>query len=426
MNYKFWHNLKYINWTKEAQLEKVSCDEFVSIKEKLESAGGVRIRKKTLREAFFDNDYYLEKTGNWVRLYYKNNKDKYIIVSTNSYDEAKNGREKSKSGALTIFTKKFREDTGLGHKALSTAFGTTGPEFKNCIPKQFYYMNKNYICSDKKTWSLMLSGIDDSSHYPSCALGRMPDANTMIEVDGIVEPSDEYPFAFWLESGHCAEKGRFDTRDWMEDQFWWPYLFGDKKRMEKACIKDKKTVLMKASAYTMDETWKYFYSLRKEDEGAKLVMNSAIGQMHQRDCGFKKYSAHPYAHLAAVILARANTKHWKKCKDIGTKQIVSVVVDSIIYKSCYSFGCKPEDKDLGKYVQEFLVCKGAFKSTMCYIIKGNGYNKIRTSGYNAWSDGRPLDKDKIDINNVSPAIMWDWIKVRGIDNIKFSEEEIII
>ena len=63
---------------------------------------------------------------------------------------------------------------------------------------------------------------------------------------------------------------------------------------------------------------------------------------------------------------------------------------------------------------------------MCYIIKGNGYSKIRTSGYNAWSDGRPLDKDKIDVNNVSPAIMWDWIKVRGIDNIKFSEEEIII
>ena len=93
MNYKFWHNLKYINWTKEAQLEKVSCDEFVSIKEKLESVGGVRIKKKTLREAFFENDYYLEKTGNWVRLYYKNNKDKYVIVSTNSYDEATNGRE---------------------------------------------------------------------------------------------------------------------------------------------------------------------------------------------------------------------------------------------------------------------------------------------------------------------------------------------
>lgn len=418
MNYRFWHKLKYINWTQEAQLQKVGCDEFVAIKDKLEDMGGERIKKKTLRKAFFDFDYYLEKTGNWVRLYYKNEKDKYVIVSTNSYDEQKNKRPKSKSGALTIFTKKFRELNGLSNKALSTAFGTTGAEFKVCIPKQFYYMNKDYICLDKKSWKAGISGIDDNSHYPSCALGRMPDANTMIEVEGIVEPTDEYPFAFWLESGHSAEKGVYDTRDWTEDQFWFPYLFGDRNRMKRSCIVDKKTVLMKASNYTMDETWKYFYALRKEDEGAKLVMNSAIGQMHQRDEGFKRYKAHPYAHVAAVILGRANNKHWLKCKEIGSRQIVSVVVDSIYYKSSKSFGCNQQEKDLGKYVQEFYDCQGAFKSIMCYMIKGDGYTKIRTSGYNTWNDGRPLNKEEIEVDKVSPSIMWDWQKTRGIDKIE--------
>lgn len=416
MNYKFWHGLKYINWTKEAQLVKITCDGFMDVIDKLERKGGTKIKKKTLRSAYFGDDYYIEKTGNWKRLYYRDD-DGYKIVSTNVYDEAKNTRTKTKSGALTIFTRKFREDTGLGQKALYTAFGTVKADFKDCIPKQFYYMNKEYICTDKKSWKGGLCGIDDSSHYPSCALGRMPNAREMIEVDGIVEPTDEYPFAFWLESGNCAEKDVFDTREWTADEFWWPYLFGSKERMNRACKKDSKTILMKASEYTMDKTWRYFYDLRRADPDAKLVMNSTIGQMHQRDGDFKKYKDHPYAHIAAVILARANTKHLKKCKQIGNNNIVSVVVDSIYYRASYKYGCSEKEKDLGKYVQEFYCCQGAFRSTMCYMIRGNGYKKLRTSGFNCWKDGRPIDKD-MNIDNVSPMIMWDWIKLRKIDSLE--------
>ena len=421
------HFLTYVDWRKDAELIKGSTEEFGKLLEDLQKKGGQPTKAKTKRNGYINSNYRIETVGNWKRLYYYDNGFK--IFSTNIFDENKNEKPRTRQ-ALVVLKDKFKEETGLGNKAFSIAFGTTEAEFKNCIPKQFYYMNKEYITVDKKDAKFkgaLLTGIDDSSHYPSCGCGILPDANTAVRIEGHAEPSEEFPFAFYLKSGMCAEYGVFDTRTWVEDRKWGPHLFDSKKwRKNDFYYKDEITVLMKASKYELTNCWKYFYAKRKEDPEAKLVMNSAIGQMHQKDEGWKRYKRFPYAHIAAVIIARANQKHLNKIKQIGDKNIVQVCVDGLIYKTNYKWGADPSKKDLGVYVTEFKLGYAVFKGTNTYVIKDlyNKTYKVRLSGYNAWKDGRPLIKEEFDGSH--PELMWDLCKIDKTKRGENYEEEIEI
>lgn len=416
--YELKHILKYVMWSKEATMTKGSTEEFGNILEGLIEKGFKQIKTKTVRYSFINQGYYIETIGNWKRLYYYDKAWK--IFSTNIYDENKNKEKKNfKNSALVILKNKFKEVSGLGQKCFSQAFGTTPEEFKNCVPKQFYYMNNNFITKkreDARFNAEFLCGIDDSSHYPSCGCGRLPDANTSLTIKGHAEPTEEYPFAFYLKSGLCAEYGVFDMRDWINDPKWGPHLFTTKRWVAgKFYYEDEVTVLMKASKYELTQCWRYFYNKRKEDEEAKLVMNSAIGQMHQRTEGWKRYERFPYAHLAAVIIGRANQKHLNMIKYIGNQRIVQVCVDGIIYKRCDVEGKDPSQKDLGVYVNEFKFAHAVFKSTNCYVIKDmlTKKFKIRLSGFNAYKDGRPLVREEFDGNH--PEAMWDLIKIDKTD-----------
>lgn len=422
---EFKHILDYINWNNEAELIKCSTEEFGKQLERLQKKGGMPTKAKTKREEFADYNYRIETTGNWKRLYYY---DKgFKILSTNVFDEKRNERPRTRQ-ALVVLKDKFKEETGLGNKAFSKAFGTVKAEFKNCIPKQFYYMNKEYITTckeDARFKGQLLTGIDDSSHYPSCGCGRLPDSNTAVCLNGYVEPTEEFPFAFYIKSGFCAEYGVFDTRSWVSDLKWGPCLFDKKKWKENAFYReDEITVLMKASQYELTECWKYFYAKRKEDPEAKLVMNASIGQMHQKDVGWKRYDRFPYAHIAAVIIARANQKHLNMIKKIGENNIVQVCVDGLIYKNNGKYGADKSKKDLGVYVTEFKYGYAVFKGTNTYVIKvmPSGEFKIRLSGYNAWKDGRPLINEEFDGNH--PEAMWDLCKIDKTKRGENYEEEI--
>ena len=77
-----------------------------------------------------------------------------------------------------------------------------------------------------------------------------------------MQPTEEYPFAFYA-SGHCAEYGVFDTHEWLGSPLF-PYLFRLDQREDYAfnplSDEEELTILMKASDYTMDSVWNYFYA----------------------------------------------------------------------------------------------------------------------------------------------------------------------
>lgn len=406
------HKKKYINWKEEGSIVTVSNEKFKIKLEGFAALGYNKLSAKTIR-AGYANGYFREKVGNWERLYVKES-EKFVIYSTNVFDLKKNERTDGTKGGITLLTQKFREDhPELGRYAINKAFGKSPEEIKSCIPKQFYYFNPNYSSSRGYIEVIKHVGaVDDSSHYPACARGALPDYNRSVIKKGMVEPTKEYPFAYWPEIGCCAELDRFDMRDWVEDDEFAPRLFVD---LGLTCTKANYTVLCPASSYELGPEFEYFYSLRKEDIGAKLVMNKSIGQMHQKNEGFKKYDQHPLAHLAAIIIGRANQAHLDMINKIGRSRVLQVVVDGLIYLGKERYGVDESEKALGKYVQEFTDAEVVFNNILCYMIKDfeNNKVKVKTSPYNRYSDGRIIDEKDFDINTPYD-VMWDMITVKEI------------
>lgn len=256
-----------------------------------------------------------------------------------------------------VINKLFKKYNGC---TLYKAYHTVDSRiYRNLVPKPTYYLID-------KGWGKEHSHVqyaDVSSMFPSCARGRLPDAKTAVQYEGRVRPTEEYPFAFYLNSHHCAEYGVFDTHD---------YLKLPKEYMRMQCftqrgkrtisiynnIKDYQdvTVLMKASDYEMTEvfeeinTWKAIPDLCAL---AKAISNKGLGTFHHNPEKQGKEYLMDYYHVAAIFIGRANAKQYamvRKIEDEGGV-ILSLIVDSIIYRFHDQIGIPK--KVLGEYYAEF-------------------------------------------------------------------------
>lgn len=262
----------------------------------------------------------------------------------------------------------FEEITG---STLCKAFKPVDSrEFMFCVPKSVYYHDPIYARQE-------IDGInyaDVSSMFPANARGRLPDAHTVIRIEGYAKPTEEYPFAFYLKSHHCAEYGVFDTHDYMKlpnRYFMWQCLTDSGKPIYKT-VPDKMevTVLMKPSEYEMTEVFEQLYKEKLAgDPLAKAIQNIGIGTLHKNPKKSHKEYIMDYYHLAAIILGRSNAKQWKAVREIerGGGLVISLIVDSIIYTGYKQIG--GQKKVLGEYYGEFTdVCLRATDSINKYVI----------------------------------------------------------
>lgn len=399
-SFKIDRQLRYINWKKESNVIRLSQEDFANKYNELINTRK-SIQYTTIRYLYSDEDVFSIQVKSDYRILCLKEKGKYIRYSTNEFDNTKNDQEEYQgSKAIVEFISKFKE---LNDTTLYKAFGTTEIEFKRNIPKQFYYLNRD--CLHKE---LIASSIDGCSQYPSNMCGLLPDSHTMIEVNGRVEPNEEYPFAFY-KSGHLAEYKVFDTHKWLLSPYFdrlfrlfkedWPILN----------LKDNEevTYLMKASKYTLDDVWEYFYDRRKIDNLAKLVMNSSIGMMHT-----EKYNSYKYAHLVAIAIARGNQKILNMCERIGYKNIIHICVDGIIYKGSQVYGV--DYKKLGVFNQEFIGCDFLISNMNKYIaMKDNKCIKAKHGNCNT-----NLITDA-EIKKLTDQYLWIFINpLEGVENGK--------
>ena len=386
--------LNYIYWRKEADFIKLDNEAF-SKKLEYYLKNGISTKDFSDRGFFLDNKnaYSFTKKENYLNLYVIENGRK-LVYTTNNFDNTKNSLNDTGTKAIQELTKKFKERTNL---TFCKAFGTCSEDIKKCVPKQFVFTNKLYL--NKKLRNI--SSIDGCSWYPAHMRKTLPTAKSSITVSGTVLPTAEYPFAFYIKSGHSAEYKEYDTHEWVDSVFA-PALFVNLEYIKNVKPEDDITVLMKSSGYDLKEEYEYFYALRKTNEEAKLVMNASIGMLHK-----KNYKDYKYAHLAVVALARANNDHLKMIEKIGAFNIVHICVDGIIYKGNAVYGEK--DKSLGVYHQEFVNCEGFIRGLNAYIIQKNGLNvKIKHGAYNKNSDGTDIDESKIkDFKEVYNWVMID-------------------
>ena len=397
MSNMIFHKIQYINWKYEAKKIILTAEE---MKIKLAETFGSRIKAntKTKRSEYTESTYGLETHGDYVELYLFENNE-YLIYSTNMVDNKKNENTKvCKPDRLFDF--KFRELNN--NISIRKAFGFAHRDIKKCIPRQFYYINRRFCNNLYKA-----SAIDASSQYPSGCLGRLPDYHTAIAVKGRAFPTDEYPFAFYA-SGHCAEKDVFDTHEWLSNPMF-PYLFrlDQKENYAFTPLKDDEelTILMKASEYTMDSTWEYFYANKNscskdspEYEEAKLIMNKTIGSWHRKDKDKKRlmtyddHGSYQLAHIVAIAIARGNQKILDMVEKIGPQFILHICVDGIIYLGDRKFGI--DESKLGKFAQEFIGADFVMKDINVYCARQNNHCiKFKHGGFDLY-EGSAIDESQ--------------------------------
>lgn len=388
-------NYRYIRWylTDIEIVDNAFIEDKVS---KLIKAGGVDVTSsKSKREDWLKNkiSYHLDKKKNSCTLYVRENNEykRYLTKLESSTKDITPGM------CGTELRKVFTEKTGV---TLKKAFGTTSSnDIRLCSPKPLYYINPKYC---NKTLD-NVSGIDVVSMYPACVRGNLPDAHTAIEVKGRVDPTKEYPFAFYIKSHHCAEYGVFDTHDYMSIKFdpelnkWLCY-----NSLKSSCMynviddEDEVTVLMKPSKYSFDSTMNTFMERKMNgDTLAKAVMNIGLGTLHKnpdRQKGMKKgKEIQGYYHFCAIMQGRANAMQLRTIADIkrhnGT--VLQAIVDSIIYIDDCKVDYGTTEKVFGQYHLDYKKYKFRMANVLNRYVVSDGKEivKVRLSG--------DFDKDTI-------------------------------
>lgn len=392
-----WKKLNYISWKTEAKRILLSNEEMKAKLKEVMATRKVAATNTKVSDYINEDTYKAEIYGDYAELYMCEN-GKYVIYCNNVRDSKKNALDKPFRPDRT-FQAKFKELNGVG---LEAAFGFVDKSLKRCIPKQFIYLNKKY-CNKK----INMSSIDASSQYPSGCLGKLPDVHNDLYFDHYVEPTEEYPFAFYA-SGHVAIYGELDTHKWLEHPLC-PNLFRFSNSEDwpfRPLLKDQEhTILMKASKYTMDSTWEYFYNNKQncpkgsqEYEEAKLIMNEVIGQWHRKDKNKKRAFTYEdngsfkLAHIVAIAIARGNQKILDKIEEIGIDYVAHVCVDGIIYIGSEVFG--QQKACLGVFCQEFTGVPTIIKNVNVYIAKDEHNYKFKHAGFDLLYNN-DIDDDKI-------------------------------
>ena len=379
-------SLQYIYWRREA--EKVLCthSQFNSKLKKLREVG-YQIDYTTIRDKYKDNYYSIKYLGKHKNVFAYID-GKYYIYYTNTVDDTKNEHEeKLGEKAIKMLNKWFLKDNMIG---LKRAFGYTEEKFKRCIPKNFSYYNESY------NKPLITSGVDFSSAWPASAQGRLPDAHDMKEYDGTVAPNEEYPFAFYINSGHVAEYGVFDTHDWLISKLSDGMFRDGKDKKDKypqnqwLKPEEDKTILMKASKYELGKYYKKFYDMRHDNPDAKLYANASLGYMH-----LYNYKQCMLAHIVAIVLARAQQKTFEVLQEVGEMNVIHAVVDGVVYKGSYQIG--EDTKYFGCLHQEWVGKMSRFRKTNQYIIMNSDGTcfKVIHGGYSCHKDGSPINEDTV-------------------------------
>lgn len=389
--------LTYIHWKTDAKRIVLSNDD---MKAKLKEVMSTRKVAKTntkIADYINEDTYKAGIYGDYAELYMCEN-GRFVIYCNNVRDSKKNTKEHI-ARADRIFQAKFMELNGCG---LEKAFGFVDKSLKRCIPKQFYYVDESII--DKK---LIMSSIDASSQYASGCLGTLPDSHGSLYYEHYVEPNEEYPFAFYA-SGHIAIYNELDTHDWLAHKLFkylfrlnpkepWPFRPLDKSQ--------EHTILMKASPYSMESTWRYFYNIKqsfpkdsKEYDHAKQVILEVMGQWHRKDKDQKRIMTYDdggsfqLAHIVAVAIARGNQKILNKVDEINLARVVHICVDGIIYIGDEIFG--QSGADLGVFCQEFVGVPTIIRDTNVYMAKDEHNYKFRHAGFDLLYNN-DIDDDKI-------------------------------
>lgn len=265
-----------------------------------------------------------------------------------------------------------------GKRSLNSQFSNlvdkrTYRDIKLCVPKQIQYGNR------------IVTGVeldecykaDISSAFPSSIVNhKLPQLKGCKRVKGFAEPTDEFPFAFYLKSHHLWIKDEFKTWDDADMMKRYYKSLVNEVYPTGAPTEEEETILCKR-ADAEDETalwdvYQYLYDSRKEDSNFKQIMVISIGFFHR--------NINPtLSALAAVTIARTNHRIFNICRELKAQGniILLVATDSVAWKGKPYAGAT-NDKYLGSFTYECynnrIIVQGC-KNYQYIDMKGNCVSK---------------------------------------------------
>lgn len=284
-----------------------------------------------------------------------------------------------------IFQDRYGEDKTLFKAFSGIAFKTEYFSIKHCVPKPVSFINNFYR-------EAIVKGIrkaDICSAYPTEGSKILPTLHQCKKVKGYAEPTEEYPFAFYINSHHMAIYNEFKTQNWFKDRKYYPLY--DEMFNDSITDEDEVTILCKKSTYYLSSVFTEVFDRKQEgDPVAKLGMNAAIGM-------FQKTNNPRLSHLAAVIIGRCANRIITTARSIEKQNgiVLLIATDSIIWKGG-EIKEAVDYKALGTFTYE--VHNGQFYgagSKAYQLIDDNGVVITKYSGMKNTEEKNKIDFGKI-------------------------------
>lgn len=253
-------------------------------------------------------------------------------------------------------------------KSLTDIFGglpLSYLKYRDCVPSPINWASARYTA---RRGSIAESCVkaDICSAYGTEASKSLPDCHfTNCQVlAGKHSPTQDFPFAFYLESGNMAIYGEGDTYALNQS----PYITCD----HTVFVEDEyeKTLLMPAATVSLADVFEDLYEGRKDNEHNKEVMNITIGMFHRKKTTTQEDNLWP---LAAVIKFRCNKRIIDTCewlKERGQRPIL-INTDSILWEGEWQddfFAVFTKEKKLGNFAIEYKKCKAVIRSSKIYQV----------------------------------------------------------
>lgn len=271
--------------------------------------------------------------------------------------------------AFETMNRLYELEHGISFESRISSLPDTLHKNRTCCPKPIDWCDRKFsvefadddIC-------LTVNKADVSFAYGSelCS-NKLPDLRSYVEKIGEVEPTEEYPFAFYPDSNNMAVYGEGNTFDWMKDK----YAVSARKAIKLA--ENTKTILFKSTDYQMGNIITELYKGRKKKPENKAIVNMTIGMLDREDLDdYNTIIAWP---IRAVIMFRCNQRILNYCHILENIGCVPVLIntDSISWlHNSDTTGFEEvgavREKALGKLIIEYEDCQMYIASVKTYQI----------------------------------------------------------
>ena len=368
-----------INWS-YYKSEYISIEDYNNLIDSLNERGITRISTNGKRVVtgvdIVRNHYFISDANvagaakNQVMLYIADSESgykKYCVPVLNADFQKVLKNNRYGYYGYRFINNKFRDHFGITFETACSGkqYKDIFWKIKKCVVSPINFATPNL--SFRNTILKNCYKSDESSSYPAKLLGKLPTLHGFKNMPGRVEPNKEYPFAFYVNSGHIKILNELDSREF-NNRFYPSYndIKSSWKHDDLINEEDDETILCRALDYNMYPVINEIYEGRKEHPEYKQYMNMCIGFFHTTQPTVGPICSH----IAAVVLARCVKQMIERAEYISEEGNVVLLIntDSIAWIGNQS-KLTEKYKKIGAFVAEYedgqVVICGVKKYQIC-------------------------------------------------------------